>query len=496
MKISHQLQLLIFAVISLSVSSFYEFCPNQSHRLRGLTLRLSYNDLEGREDVKELWRVRRKMVRSVASPLVKSLVEKAKTKIATGQEEKGLDLVTLATIGLLASSVAIFRFGGRAAFISFLGLDFVADADLKTKLDDFVHFASGLGSVNEYALFLLLWIVVKTLCLDALTIILAVSSGIIFGGFWQGTIASVLSSTIASSINFQIARQFFGDNVKSYIQSRSSLRNLDRACSKDGFKTVLTLRLSPLLPIPIAAYSYLYGATSIAFPDFVFGLSLGSVKPYAFDCYLGLFGQGVLNNDSSQSDPLILVALIAVVGVGLLATQLASSFYAEIGGVEPEAPEEGSISDDIYNTLARFLGWQERTSTSEESDPTRGLFGGARRDFSLAWERVSAVVDDEVSVVSQEIRTGAEVSANEVDWSGKLLYRGVLDDQRNDIGTLDGDGQQQRSSRYPGFRKLAAYEEGDLDGVDNVLSLLSFESLVFSLVVFRRLVSLETTNGV
>ena len=77
---------------------------------------------------------------------------------------------------------------------------------------------------------------------------------------------------------------------------------MDRACAKEGFKTVFTLRLSPLLPIPIGAYNYLYGATSVSPLDFFAGISLGSVKPYLLDSYLGESQSEGRNQGGTEGD--------------------------------------------------------------------------------------------------------------------------------------------------------------------------------------------------
>ena len=82
-------------------------------------------------------------------------------------------------------------------------------------------------------------------------------------------------------------RYFLREKSEIEIARRPAYRAVDRACAKEGFKTVFTLRLSPLLPIPIGAYNYLYGATSVSPLDFFAGISLGSVKPYLLDSYLG-----------------------------------------------------------------------------------------------------------------------------------------------------------------------------------------------------------------
>ena len=106
-------------------------------------------------------------------------------------------------------------------------------------------------------MFFLAWLGAKAFCLDFFTVILAFSSGVLFGGILQGTAVSVACSSGASLCVFLLARYFLREQTEKEIQRRPAFRAVERAVAREGFKTVFTLRLSPLLPIPIAAYNYL-----------------------------------------------------------------------------------------------------------------------------------------------------------------------------------------------------------------------------------------------
>lgn len=186
-------------------------------------------------EYEELWRVRRKLVRTAATPLFKYALEASAVEKETKVDEKkqnSLQQSTLITVAFVAISAAVLRIGGRAALVSVLGLDFINNNEIRDSMNGFLDYFHGLGTEATYAVFFLAWLVAKTLCIDFLTIILAVSSGcetvpnlskineyllcitiaililslgsLLFGGFWQGTLASVCASTIASSIDFQV----------------------------------------------------------------------------------------------------------------------------------------------------------------------------------------------------------------------------------------------------------------------------------------------------
>lgn len=126
----------------------------------------------------------------------------------------------------------------------------MTNGDMKGQVDALIGSFNDLGDL-KYLAFLAAWIVAKCVCIDFFTLVLALSSGILFGGIGEGALASVASSSIASSVPFFLSRYKFRELAQIEINKRPTWRAVDKACSKDGFKTVFVLRLSPLLPIPI-----------------------------------------------------------------------------------------------------------------------------------------------------------------------------------------------------------------------------------------------------
>lgn len=105
------------------------------------------------------------------------------------------------------------------------------------------------------------------------------------------------------------------------------------------YSIVFTLRLSPVIPIPVAAYNYVYSITSVTTQDFLLGITLGSIKPYLLDCYLGLFGKSILDNPpsdnnsgfiSSSGDYVLLGIVTLVIIVGTFAGQIVTNTWKEI----------------------------------------------------------------------------------------------------------------------------------------------------------------------
>lgn len=62
-------------------------------------------------------------------------------------------------------------------------------------------------------------IVAKTFCLDFLSIVLALGSGVLFGGVLQGALMSTLCATIASGLGFQLARTTLQSQVEEQARN-------------------------------------------------------------------------------------------------------------------------------------------------------------------------------------------------------------------------------------------------------------------------------------
>jgi len=217
-------------------------------------------------------------------------------------------------------------------------------------------------------------------------VVLAFSSGVLFHeSLLEGTLVSVTCSSLASLLMFLVSRYvIFKDTAAKEIAKRPLLKAIYRACSKDGFKTVFTLRLSPLLPLPVAGYNYLYGASSVSVFDFLAGITLGSIKPYFLDCYLGLFGKSVIDEairsrqvidplssevDVSQNDIVLLSVVALVLVVGSFATQVAANTWTEIktemDTLRAASQLSSAVVDEDISKSIEIPEWEENNVDSK-----------------------------------------------------------------------------------------------------------------------------------
>ena len=136
--------------------------------------------------------------------------------------------------------------------------------------------------------------------------------------------------------------------------------------AEDGLKAVLTLRLAPILPIPIGLYNYVYGVSSIPYLPFAGGIFLGSLKPYLLDSYLGVFGKQVVDGTVNEGDGLQDIILLAALGfsvlIGVFASELAGetwdSVKSEIEEEEKRKKQQNPDEVDDDGIMRQFLGFQ------------------------------------------------------------------------------------------------------------------------------------------
>lgn len=129
-----------------------------------------------------------------------SETEESKTKLAS-EEPDALTLVSILGIFLIP---LILRFGSRFTLAELVGLNFL-DEKLIAQLNSFITFFQSLGQ-EKFLLLFAGWFLAKLTCIDYLSIILAIGSGILLENVWVATITSILCSTIASFLLFTAAR--------------------------------------------------------------------------------------------------------------------------------------------------------------------------------------------------------------------------------------------------------------------------------------------------
>ena len=254
----------------------------------------------------DVWRLREGMIRGAYGVLVNWKEDEREERAQ--RDTAGADSTVDATrSAFVASATAVvvgalvLRLGGRAALVSVLGLDMVADLGIDEKVNEFVAYASALGPLSVLG-FAAAWVAAKVFLLDFISIGLALSSGILFGGVFQGALLSTTCATLGSLVGFNLSRGNLQKRVESAVQGQPVARALAKVVEEDGFKTVFVLRLAPIIPaLPLGAYPYIYGASNLSAVPFATATFLGGIKPYLIDSYVGVFSKQILDGDQMDS---------------------------------------------------------------------------------------------------------------------------------------------------------------------------------------------------
>jgi len=276
----------------------------------------------------------------------------------------GKSAVTLTAFAIAVGAI-VLRIGGRAALVSAVGLDFMTDnPDLQSQVNQILEYADTMDPLLKSGLFCLAWTMVKVFCFDAAGIVLALSSGILYGGVLEGAVMSAFGATVGSSAAFALAKTDTPIRKKALeiVQDNPSLRGIEKVVREDGLKAVLTLRLAPVLPIPLGMYNYVYGISNVPFADFAGGIFLGSLKPYLLDSYLGYFGKTLVDGTAGQDGGLQDYILIGVLGVsvliGVFASQLASETWDAVLEEQKAEEKERKGEDNEDDVVTEIFGWE------------------------------------------------------------------------------------------------------------------------------------------
>lgn len=248
----------------------------------------------------EVWQSREEFARGSFRALIsfkEDARETAEKRAARRQEGKSSEgeatkSAFVASAAAVLLGATLLRFGGRAALVSVLGLDVVADLGIGDQIDQVLQYAEQAGGWTVVA-FIGAWMIAKVFLIDVIAIALAFSSGILFGGVLEGALISAVGATLGSLIALSLSRGLLQERVAGFIQKRPVARGLAKVVEADGFKTVFVLRLSPVLPIPTGSYPYIYGTSKLSPLTFAAGYFLGSLKPYLLDAYLGVLSKQV-----------------------------------------------------------------------------------------------------------------------------------------------------------------------------------------------------------
>lgn len=112
--------------------------------------------------------------------------------------------------------------------------------------------------------------------------VLGIAGGLAFGPVW-GTVYLVTGTTLGAALCFSLARLVNPERTRRFFAKWLVIEKLENQAAQNGFRTMLLLRLAPILPWD--AVSFMAGLFKIRFGTYILATFLGSIPgAVAFSC--------------------------------------------------------------------------------------------------------------------------------------------------------------------------------------------------------------------
>lgn len=162
------------------------------------------------------------------------------------------------------------------------------------------------------------------------------TAGAVFGVV-RGSVYASLGATLGATAAFFIARYLARDAVQRFVNRRRTLRAVDQAIRRDGWKLVGLLRLSPVVPWSMS--NYVYGITPVKPLGYIGATWAGMLPGTIVYAYIGaLAGTAAVNAGGERS---MTPAQWILTGVGLAATIVVMAMISRsVRGAVSRAIEE------------------------------------------------------------------------------------------------------------------------------------------------------------
>ncbi len=205
------------------------------------------------------------------------------------------------------------RAAGAAALLA-LTIAIIAFGHAREWFGSAIHALGNLGYWGPVA-FVLLYIIAAIFMIppSVLTLVAGALYGVVYG---TGIVS--LASTAGASAAFLTGRFLAREAVQKRMARSVSLKALDLAMVKDGWKLVMLVRLSPLFPYTVLNYAF--GLTCISFRHYILASWLAMLPATLLLVYIGsLAGAGIKGDSKTIAEWIIYAA-------GLLATILVTVY--------------------------------------------------------------------------------------------------------------------------------------------------------------------------
>ncbi len=170
--------------------------------------------------------------------------------------------------------------------------------------------------------------------------VLTLAAGFAYGPAWGLAIASP-ASVLGATTAFILGRTLLRGWVTRRLGEAPWLRAVEGAVTRDGFRLVLLLRLSPLFPF--ALMNYALSLSGVRLRTYVAASAIGMLPGTAMYVYVGSLAPTAAQLLSGRPGSRSAIALysagfLATVGVAILAARAARRAIAEDASLQRSAP--------------------------------------------------------------------------------------------------------------------------------------------------------------
>lgn len=206
---------------------------------------------------------------------------------------------------------------------------------------------------NSLVLFMLLFILGIVLMLPGM--ILAVGAGAVYG-FGPATVIVWVCTCIGQTLAFLLGRYLLRDIVSAYLTANfPNYRTMETALSREGWKLVCLLRVSPLIPYNILNYAL--SLTSIDLLAFALSSAVSIIPYNVLFTYVGSMSSDVMHavrgeNNVEVNIYWVSVSLAMVTVVVLYSASIAKRSVAQALAEAEEAEGSSGLQELVVGSPA------------------------------------------------------------------------------------------------------------------------------------------------
>uniref|UniRef100_A0A7S2GPD0 VTT domain-containing protein n=1 Tax=Helicotheca tamesis TaxID=374047 RepID=A0A7S2GPD0_9STRA len=181
-------------------------------------------------------------------------------------------------------------------------------------------------------------------------------------GIYLATISCFIGCCLGAIFAFVRARYMMRDLIKLFAGRYPMIRKFDTALKEKGFRIMLLLRLSVI--VPFNALNYIGGVTGVTLSSFIASL-IGLVPQILFTVFVGATA-GDLQQRKLNGEHEVVRDVLLGLGVGFAALALLSIW--RLAKMELHENEDDDYEDLVDNPSIKVETQSARTESSNEDE--------------------------------------------------------------------------------------------------------------------------------